>query len=86
MGTNLRVGIFYIPIYEGSKNLLIDMTDLLLVAGQSLLVYLLIIICLRLLGKKGLSELSVADLVLIIIIGESMGHLIPEVYNFAVPN
>jgi len=59
------------------------MTDLLLVFGQSLGVYLLIIFCLRLLGKKGLSELSVADLVLIIIIGESIGHLIPEETKFS---
>ena len=51
---------------------------LLEVAGGSAALYLLIIICLRLLGKKGLAELSLGDLVLIILIGEAIGSLIPQ--------
>jgi len=35
-------------------------------------------ICLRLLGKKGLGEISIPDLVLIILIGEALGSLIPQ--------
>lgn len=54
------------------------MIELLEVAGGSAALYLLIIICLRLLGKKGLAELSLGDLVLIILIGEAMGSLIPQ--------
>lgn len=54
------------------------MMDLLEVAGGSAALYILIVICLRLLGKKGLAELSLGDLVLIILIGEAMGSLIPQ--------
>lgn len=54
------------------------MTELLKVAGGSAALYILIIICLRLLGKKGLAELSLGDLVLIILIGEAIGSLIPQ--------
>ncbi len=54
------------------------MMGLLEVAGGSAALYLLIIICLRLLGKKGLAELSLGDLVLIILIGEAIGSLIPQ--------
>jgi len=35
-------------------------------------------ICLRLLGKKGLGEISIPDLVLIILVGEALGSLIPQ--------
>ncbi|KXK48757.1 MAG: hypothetical protein UZ05_CHB002002001 [Chlorobi bacterium OLB5] len=52
--------------------------ELLSVAGGSAALYLLIIICLRLLGKKGRAELSLEDLVLIILIGEAIGSLIPQ--------
>ncbi len=52
--------------------------ELLAVAGGSAALYILIIICLRLLGKKGLAELSLGDLVLIILIGEAIGSLIPQ--------
>lgn len=54
------------------------MIELLEVAGGSAALYILIIICLRLLGKKGLAEISLGDLVLIILIGEAMGSLIPQ--------
>lgn len=45
-------------------------------------IYILILACLRLLGKKGLSELSAVDLVFIIIIGEGMGNLMPQDIGF----
>lgn len=48
------------------------------VAGASAALYVLIMICLRLLGKKGLGEISIPDLVLIILIGEALGSLIPQ--------
>lgn len=48
------------------------------VAGASAALYILIMICLRLLGKKGLGEISIPDLVLIILIGEALGSLIPQ--------
>jgi len=52
--------------------------ELLEVAGGSAALYVLIIICLRLIGKKGLAEISLGDLVLIILIGEALGSLIPQ--------
>lgn len=52
--------------------------ELLEVAGGSAALYILIIICLRLIGKKGLAEISLGDLVLIILIGEALGSLIPQ--------
>ena len=52
--------------------------QLLEVAGGSAALYVIIIICLRLIGKKGLAEISMGDLVLIILIGEAMGSLIPQ--------
>ncbi len=48
------------------------------VAGASAALYILIMICLRLLGKKGLGEISIPDLVLIILVGEALGSLIPQ--------
>ena len=48
------------------------------VAGGSVALYILIIACLRILGKKGLAEISLGDLVLIILIGEAIGSLIPQ--------
>ena len=48
------------------------------VAGASAALYILIMLCLRLLGKKGLGEISIPDLVLIILIGEALGSLIPQ--------
>ncbi|HWA07110.1 MAG TPA: YetF domain-containing protein [Ignavibacteria bacterium] len=54
------------------------MMELLEVAGGSAALYILIIFCLRLLGKKGLAEMSLGDLVLIILIGEAIGSLIPQ--------
>ncbi|MDZ4713503.1 MAG: DUF421 domain-containing protein [bacterium] len=58
------------------------MSDLFLLSIESIAIYLLVIFCLRLIGKKGLSELSVPDLVLIILIGEALGSLIPEENRF----
>lgn len=52
--------------------------QLLEISGGSAFLYILVIICLRLLGKKGISELSMGDLVLIILIGEALGSLIPQ--------
>lgn len=52
--------------------------ELLEVAGGSAALYVLIIICLRLIGKKGLAEISLSDLVLIILIGEALGSLLPQ--------
>ena len=52
------------------------------VAGASAALYILIMICLRLLGKKGLGEISIPDLVLIILIGEALGSLIPQENSF----
>lgn len=54
------------------------MINLLDIAWQSAAIYLFVMVCLRVLGKKGLAELSVADLVLIILIGEALGSLIPQ--------
>lgn len=48
------------------------------VAGASAALYILIMLCLRVLGKKGLGEISIPDLVLIILIGEALGSLIPQ--------
>jgi len=48
------------------------------VAGGSAALYILIMVCLRVLGKKGLGEISIPDLVLIILIGEAIGSLIPQ--------
>ncbi|MEO8446865.1 MAG: YetF domain-containing protein [bacterium] len=58
------------------------MSDLFLLSIESIAIYLLVIFCLRLIGKKGLSELSVPDLVLVILIGEALGSLIPEENRF----
>ncbi len=58
------------------------MENLLLFSLQSVAVYILVIACLRVLGKKGLAELSIADLVLIILIAEPLGALIPEENKF----
>jgi len=52
--------------------------ELLEVAGGSAALYVLIIVCLRLIGKKGLAEISLGDLVLIILIGEALGSIIPQ--------
>jgi uncharacterized membrane protein YcaP (DUF421 family) len=52
--------------------------NLLELAGASAALYILIMLCLRLLGKKGLGEISIPDLVLIILIGEALGSLIPD--------
>lgn len=52
--------------------------EFLSVAGGSAAIYILIIACFRILGKKGLTELSLGDLVLIILIGEAIGSLIPQ--------
>ncbi|MEO8513503.1 MAG: YetF domain-containing protein [Ignavibacteria bacterium] len=59
------------------------MMNLLEIAGGSAIIYILVIVCLRVLGKKGLSELSLGDLVLIILIGEALGSLIPQENAFA---
>jgi uncharacterized membrane protein YcaP (DUF421 family) len=56
--------------------------ELLEVAGGSAALYVLIIICLRLIGKKGLAEISLGDLVLIILIGEALGSIIPQENSF----
>ena len=48
------------------------------VAGGSAALYILIMVCLRVLGKKGLGEISIPDLVLIILIGEAIGSMIPQ--------
>jgi uncharacterized membrane protein YcaP (DUF421 family) len=58
------------------------MEDFLFVVLKTVGIYILIIICLRLLGKKGLGELSAADLVLIIIIGEGISTIIPQETDF----
>lgn len=52
--------------------------QLLEISGGSAFLYILVIICLRMLGKKGIAELSIGDLVLIILIGEALGSLIPQ--------
>jgi len=44
--------------------------------------YILIIICVRLIGKRGLSDFSLPDLILLIIIGESIGSIIPDKNSF----
>lgn len=60
----------------------ISFEDIGLLVLKTIGIYILILACLRLLGKKGLSELSAVDLVFIIIIGEGMGNLIPENMGF----
>lgn len=59
------------------------MEGFLLVILKTVGIYILIIICLRLLGKKGLGELSAADLVLIVIIGEGISTIIPPEMDVA---
>jgi uncharacterized membrane protein YcaP (DUF421 family) len=58
------------------------MNDLLSISLQSAAIYILIIACLRLLGKKGLAEISLGDLVLVILIGEAIGSIIPQDNGF----
>lgn len=58
------------------------MDSLVLIFLESIAIYVLVILCLRLLGKKGLAELSVADLVLIVLIGEALGALVPDDNKF----
>jgi len=57
-----------LPLYE----------SLPLIGILSIFIYVLLIVCFRILGKKGLSDLNIADLVLLIIIGESIGAIIPN--------
>lgn len=54
------------------------MNDLLLTAVKSTSLYLLVLLCLRLIGKKGISEMSVMDLVLLILIGSHIAPQLPE--------
>jgi uncharacterized membrane protein YcaP (DUF421 family) len=58
------------------------MDSLISVSLQSAALYILIIVCLRLLGKKGLAEISLGDLVLVILIGEAIGSIIPQENGF----
>lgn len=58
------------------------MNSLVTVSLQSIAIYILIIVCLRLLGKKGLAEISLGDLVLVILIGEAIGSIIPQDNGF----
>jgi uncharacterized membrane protein YcaP (DUF421 family) len=58
------------------------MNGLVSISLQSAAIYLLIIFCLRLLGKKGLAEISLGDLVLVILIGEAIGSIIPQENGF----
>lgn len=58
------------------------MGSLISVSLQSAVIYILIIACLRLLGKKGLAEISLGDLVLVILIGEAIGSIIPQDNGF----
>ena len=48
------------------------MDNLLTVAGRSVAVYLFIIIAIRIFGKKELAQLSVIDLVFILLISNSV--------------
>ncbi|HEX2788347.1 MAG TPA: YetF domain-containing protein [Ignavibacteria bacterium] len=58
------------------------MNEFLFVILKTIGIYILILVCLRLLGKKGIAELSAADLVLIIIIGEGISTMIPQETGF----
>jgi len=58
------------------------MNSLFTISVQSAVIYILIIACLRLLGKKGLAEISLGDLVLVILIGEAIGSIIPQDNGF----
>ncbi|HMS64310.1 MAG TPA: DUF421 domain-containing protein [Ignavibacteria bacterium] len=54
----------------------------LITFASSIAIYLLIIVSFRLIGKKGLTDLTIPDLVLVIIIGESIGSIIPNENEF----
>ncbi len=49
-----------------------DLSSLLLVAGKAITVYLFVILAFRLFGKKELAQLSVIDLVFILLISNSV--------------
>lgn len=59
-----------------------SLSEILLLFLEFISIYLLIIVCLRLLGKKGIAEMSIPDLVMIIIIGEGINSLIPDNRRF----
>lgn len=56
--------------------------DTILLVPVTIGVYLLIIFCLKLTGKKGLSELSVTDFVFIMLISESFDVITGEDNKF----
>lgn len=54
------------------------MEELIFTSVKSMSIYLLVLICLRLLGKKGVAELSITDLVLVVLIGSHIAPQLPE--------
>ena len=52
-------------------------------ALKSVLIYFMIIFCIRVIGKRGLSDFSLPDLILLIVIGESIGSIIPDTNSFS---
>ena len=49
-----------------------NLSQVLLISGKSILIYLFIILAIRLFGKKELAQLSVVDLVFILLISNSV--------------
>lgn len=45
-------------------------------------IYFVVLVCLRLIGKRSLAEISPIDLVFIILIGSTLGQQLPEGYKF----
>ncbi len=49
-----------------------DITQVLIISGKSIIIYLFIVVAIRLFGKKELAQLSVVDLVFILLISNSV--------------
>ncbi|HLP21815.1 MAG TPA: hypothetical protein VK174_15990, partial [Chitinophagales bacterium] len=49
-----------------------DITSVLIIAGKSIAIYLFIVFAIRLFGKKEIAQLSVVDLVFILLISNSV--------------
>ena len=57
--------------------------ELILTAVKSIALYIIVLIFLRLLGKKRVAELSPVDLIFVVFIGSTLGQQLPEGNKFA---
>ncbi|MBK8551965.1 MAG: DUF421 domain-containing protein [Ignavibacteria bacterium] len=55
---------------------------LLITALKCIAIYFLVLLCLRILGKRSLAEISPIDLVFILLIGSVLGQQLPEENKF----